>query len=178
MKAIRDYIGTLIDIEPSQLHSASTRPRLPCLTTHMSGMGEIAKKTPCCKQPISFSIARADPPPFYKFKLDNVAGDRLFRAEPHYRYNGGVVLRSLNENMLTFNEVAMYIDEKGYPQLEVFASWKQVYFQLPANAEDECTDFMHLVVLRVKDGHLEFAWFNPRISISRADIAGSAILPL
>ena len=33
MKAIRDYIGTLIDIEPSQLHSASTRPRLPGLTT-------------------------------------------------------------------------------------------------------------------------------------------------
>ena len=173
----------LIDQHKITFASCQHTMCLPCLTTHMNSKMESATQTPCCKQPLNLTLREAclsAPPTFYKFKLTNVMGDRLFRAEPHYQYHGNVLLRSLNDNMLKFNEVAEYREEDGFAQLDVSAGWKQVYFQLPGHEDEHDADesTMHLVLLRVKDGHLEFAWTDPRISIARVDLQGSARLLL
>ena len=157
---------------------------IPCLSKHMNGKTEVAKQTPCCKQPIIFAIqAQADvvsTQTFYKFKLWNVAGDRLFRAEPHYQYSGHVILRTLNDNMLKFNSVAEYVSEGVFDHVEVTGAWKQVYFQLPGHPNEFSVDDdqLHLVLLRVQENQLEFAWTDRGISITRVVIGGSVRLAL
>ena len=155
---------------------------LPCLTKHTSGTTDVATQTPCCKQPIAFAIQSQDDvasaQTFYKFSISHILGDRLFLAEPHCTH--GQMLRSLNENMLKFNGVAEYMEEHAFGFMEVFRSWKQVYFQLPGHGDEEIVDLLtlHLVLIRVKDSQLEFAWTDPRISIARVGIANSVRLPL
>jgi len=153
----------------------------------MSGTTEVSKQTPCCKQLIQFSILQPGTslPTFYKFKKHDVMGDRLFSVESDANC---VWLRSLNGNMLKFNQVAEYIDEVAEHRACIFRyrTWQQIYFQLPGHGEttwdDESTwddeTSMHLVVARVKNNQLEFHWTDPLISICRVELAGSSAFPV
>lgn len=151
----------------------------PCLSKHMTGTTEVSKQTPCCKQPIQFSILQPGTslPTFYKFQKHDVMGDRLFSVESDANC---VWLKSLNNNMLMFNRIAEYIEEVAEHRTYVGRSgnWEQIYFQLPGHEDGETTwhdeTSMHLVVARVKNNQLEFHWTDPLISINRVEIAGSS----
>lgn len=80
--------------------------------------------------------------------------------------------------MLLFNELAEHLEESAEPSVGVSTGWKQIYFQLPSHgdpAEDEPRSdaTIHLVVIRVRAGEVEFVWSNPGISISCVDLSGS-----
>ena len=160
---------------------------LPCVTKHMSGGTDVSKLTPCCKQPINFSILSQDreESPIYKFNVADT-GVRLFRAQPEQRRilsDGSTLvalprLTSLNENMLLFNEIAEDREEDGRHEVAVSTEWKQIYFQLPGHEEEGDGTTTYLVIVRVKDNQLEFTWEDPYVSIGRLDLPCSARLPL
>jgi hypothetical protein len=152
---------------------------LPCVTKHMGGGTDVSNLTPCCKQPIHFSIHSQDreESPIYKFYVANT-GTRLFRAQTNQgRFGHGIRLTSLNENMLLFNEIAEDREEDGRHDVAVSTEWKQIYFQLPGHEEVDGTT-THLVIVRVKDNQLEFAWEDLNVSIGRLDLPCSVRLPL
>ena len=159
----------------------------PCLSKHAKRDVDGSKVTPCCKQPIGFAIhteGEVHTGIFYKFTVENIIGEYLFRFHRSRGLAPGELgedlLLTCNEDMLVFNSKAPYEESVARPYLALKSDWQQVYFQLPTHSDDDddCVEpTMHWVVVRIRGGKVEFRWDNPKIKIEQAKMEGAVSLP-